>query len=77
MSKVASFPVDCACTHKKTFRLPVVIEEDKKKGAKPKPLQVNCPFRNEEGCAKHLTVELPAGYHLKKDEGIFRNGLDL
>lgn len=74
MSKVTSFTVDCACPHMKTFRLPVIVEEEKKKGAKPKKILVKCPFRNDDGCARDLTVELPANYQLKKDEGTFRNG---
>lgn len=74
MSKITSFPVDCACALKKSFRLPVIVEEEKKNEAMPTSLQISCPFRNEAGCASHLTVQLPGGYQLKKGDKTIRNG---
>lgn len=72
MSKVTSITVNCACKQKKNFPLSV-LEEEVKKGAKPISVQVNCPFRTHVDCAKKISVELPAGYHLKKDK-TYRGG---
>jgi hypothetical protein len=73
MTQTNPLPVKCACKQKKKFWLPVE-QVEKKKGANPVSLQINCPFHNEEDCAKYLTVSIPAGVQLKKDETNYRGG---
>ena len=73
MNKVTSLPVDCPCIQKKNFRITVETAE-KKKGANPVSVQINCPFRNHSDCAKDITIELPVGYQLKKDGKNYRGG---
>lgn len=73
MNKVTSIPVDCACSQKKNF--PITVETvEKKKGAKPISVQIDCPFRNHADCANKISVELPVGFQLKKDGKNFRGG---